>query len=386
MALAARVARIRAEFEPDSACGGSPATRFGYGNEAVFGTCIIVATTRGDSVGERLDELKQWLRDTAKLTDFLIEPASEDASFRRYFRVSIGGRTYIAMDAPPDKEDMRPFVHVSRILHDIGVHAPELLQVDLDRGFILLADLGTQLYLDVLSADNVDRLYGDAVGALLAIQACGPDSHGLPPYDRRLLLGEMGLFPTWLIGTHLSMPLSGGQRAMLDDAFARLADAALAQPRVCVHRDFHSRNLMVTRENNPGIIDYQDAVVGPVTYDLVSLLRDCYIAWPQERVEAWALGYHELALQSGVLQQGHADQEQFLRWFDWMGVQRHLKAAGIFARLFRRDGKPGFLADIPRTLGYVIEVSSRYSELTGLADLTAQVLDGFIAQHEAWSA
>jgi aminoglycoside/choline kinase family phosphotransferase len=337
-------------------------------------------------VGERLDELKQWLRDTAKLTDFLIEPASEDASFRRYFRVTIDGRTCIAMDAPPDKEDMRPFVHVSRILHDIGVHAPELLQVDLDRGFILLADLGTQLYLDVLSADNVDRLYGDALGALLAIQACGPNSHGLPPYDRRLLLGEMELFPTWLIGTHLSMPLSGGQRAILDEAFARLADAALAQPRVCVHRDFHSRNLMVTRDNNPGIIDYQDAVVGPFTYDLVSLLRDCYITWPQQRVEAWALGYHELALQAGVLQQGHADQEQFMRWFDWMGVQRHLKAAGIFARLYRRDGKPGFLGDIPRTLGYVIEASSRYPELTGLASLAAQVLDGFIARQEAWSA
>jgi aminoglycoside/choline kinase family phosphotransferase len=337
-------------------------------------------------VAERLDELKRWLRDTAGLTDFHVEPASEDASFRRYFRVTFDERTCIAMDAPPDREDMRPFVHVSCILHDIGVHAPELLEVDLDKGFILLADLGTQLYLDVLSQHNVDRLYGDALGALLVIQARGPNSHGLPSYDRRLLLGEMELFPNWLIGTHLSMPLSGGQRAMLDETFSRLADAALAQPRVCVHRDFHSRNLMVTHENNPGIIDYQDAVVGPVTYDLVSLLRDCYIEWPRERVEAWARGYHELALQSGVLQQGHDNQEQFLRWFDWMGVQRHLKAAGIFARLFRRDGKPGFLGDIPRTLGYVIEVSSRYPELSGLGSLTGQVLDGLIAGQEAWTA
>jgi aminoglycoside/choline kinase family phosphotransferase len=337
-------------------------------------------------VAERLDELKQWLRDTAGLRDFRIEPASEDASFRRYFRVTCDERTCIAMDAPPDKEDMRPFVYVSGIFHDIGVHAPELLTVDVDKGFILLADLGTQLYLDVLSTENVDRLYGDALGALLVIQACGPNSHSLPLYDRHLLLGEMELFSSWLIGTHLSMPLSAGQRAMLDETFSRLADAALAQPRVCVHRDFHSRNLMVTRENNPGIIDYQDAVIGPVTYDLVSLLRDCYIEWPRERVEAWALGYHELALQSGVLRQGHDNQEQFLRWFDWMGVQRHLKAAGIFARLFRRDGKPGFLGDIPRTLGYVIEVSARYPELAELGSLTAQVLNGFVADQEVWTA
>jgi len=185
-------------------------------------------------------------------------------------------------------------------------------------------------------------------------------------------LREMELFREWLLGTHLGLSLDAAQSALLDAAFAGLADSALAQPRVCVHRDYHSRNLMVTQRNNPGILDFQDAVMGPVTYDLVSLLRDCYIQWPRARVEDWALGYHELALQCGILHAEHESPEQFLRWFDLMGVQRHLKAAGIFARLNHRDGKPGYLLDIPRTLGYVTEVASGYPELAGFGSFVEQ--------------
>jgi aminoglycoside/choline kinase family phosphotransferase len=333
-------------------------------------------TLNGVRVTERLNRLKDWLQDTAGLDDFVIEPASEDASFRRYFRIAHNGRTLIAMDAPPGQEDLRPFVHVSRLLDEAGVHVPELYRVDLELGFILLSDLGSQLYLDTLSEENADRLYGDALGALIAIQACGA-CDSLPPYDRTLLMNEMALFRDWLVGTHLSLVLSDREHDELEAAFTLLADSALDQPRVFVHRDYHSRNLMVTAHNNPGIIDYQDAVAGPVTYDLVSLLRDCYVEWPRTRVEDWALGYLELASQSGVLQPNHGDEAQFLRWFDWMGVQRHLKASGIFARLYRRDGKPGYLADIPRTLNYVLDVGDRYPELAALRAITSKVFDRF---------
>jgi aminoglycoside/choline kinase family phosphotransferase len=184
----------------------------------------------------------------------------------------------------------------------------------------------------------------------------------------------MSLFRDWLLGSHLGMQLSDTQQAELTGCFDLLADSALQQPVVCVHRDYHSRNLMVSDYHNPGILDYQDAVLGPVTYDLVSLLRDCYISWPRERVEDWALGYHELAQQTGIIRPDEANEQTFLRWFDWMGVQRHLKAAGIFARLNHRDGKPGYLDDIPRTLGYVREVCTRYPELEGLGSLAQQVI------------
>jgi aminoglycoside/choline kinase family phosphotransferase len=280
------------------------------------------------------------------------------------------------MDAPPDKEDSQPFVTVAKLLFDAGLNVPEIIDQDLDKGYLLLGDLGSTLYLDVLSDDTVERLYGDALGALAAIQACDPGPGVLPDYDRELLMNEMALFRDWLVGTHLGITLDAAKSAMLDAAFDLLADSALAQPQVLVHRDYHSRNLMVTDRNNPGILDFQDAVIGPVTYDLVSLLRDCYIQWPRARVEDWALGYQELALQSGILREEHEDPRQFLRWFDLMGVQRHLKAAGIFARLNHRDGKPGYLDDIPRTLGYVVEVSGRYPELAGLGEFVAREVLG----------
>ena len=289
-----------------------------------------------------------------------LEPASSDASFRRYWRVRRGGESWIVMDAPPGLEDVRPFVRVARLLRAAGLNVPEVLAEDGARGFLLLTDLGERLYLDALDEASADRLYGDALGALATLQA-RVDPEALPPYDRALLAGELGLFREWLLGRHLGLALSASEEALLEGTFAMLVEAALAQPVVAVHRDYHSRNLLVTERHNPGIVDFQDAVAGPVTYDLVSLLRDCYIAWPRARVEGWALGYLDLAVQSGILRE--EDEERFLAWFDLMGVQRHLKATGIFARLWHRDGKRGYLADIPRTLGYVREVAARHARL-----------------------
>jgi aminoglycoside/choline kinase family phosphotransferase len=309
---------------------------------------------------QRLEQLHQWLSGELGLLEYSIAPASADASFRRYFRISFGGESRIAMDAPPEKEDSRPFVRIARQLHGIGLNVPQILAEDLRQGFLLLSDLGSRQYLDALNAQTVDRLYGDAMAALATLQTCGPDSGELPHYERDMLWREMELFREWYLGRHLGIELGENEQRLLDETFALLADSALEQPAVSVHRDYHSRNLMVS-EHNPGILDFQDAVYGPVTYDLVSLLRDCYIAWPREQVEAWVSGYHDIAIDHGILRQ--RQEERFLRWFDLMGVQRHLKASGIFARLKHRDGKPGYLKDIPRTLGYVAEVSGRYPEL-----------------------
>jgi len=325
-------------------------------------------------LSDRLDCLQSWARQQLGWPEIELKPASEDASFRRYFRVQREGVSYILMDAPPEKEDCVPFIHVSELFLALGLHVPEILARDLAQGFLLLSDLGSRLYLDELNEETVDRLYGDALGALAALQSCGPDTSGLPPYDRELLMFEMSLFRDWLMGTHLNLPLDPQQQENLQRCFGRLADSALEQPAVCVHRDYHSRNLMVSDYHNPGVLDYQDAVIGPVTYDLVSLLRDCYISWSRNRVEDWALGYYELAQQTGILRPGQVNEEKFLQWFDWMGVQRHLKAAGIFARLNHRDGKPGYLKDIPRTLAYVTDVCSRYGELAELGRITETVL------------
>lgn len=318
---------------------------------------------------ERISLLNHWLKHACKVSDFTLKPASGDASFRRYFRVFTGkGETRIVMDAPPDKEDCRPFLEIERRLSAAGVHVPAIYEQDLQLGFLLLEDLGDQLYLPALNNETVDRLYGDALSTLMVIQACVP-SGGLPPYDRKLLMQEMALFPDWLLQQHLQLSLADRERDMLDEVFALLADSALAQPRVFVHRDYHSRNLMLCSSPVPGVIDFQDAVEGPITYDLVSLLRDCYIKWPAARVDEWAMGYYKLCVQSGLLSEAH--EHDFLYWFDLMGAQRHLKAAGIFARLNHRDGKSGYLQDIPRTLSYIVEVSRRREELAPLGRFIA---------------
>ncbi len=319
----------------------------------------------------RLEALTRWVGDALPGRGELT-PASVDASFRRYFRVQTDDGTCIAVDAPPEREDCGRYVRVARAFRALGLHVPEILAADLTQGFLLVTDLGRRPYLDALNEETVERLYGDALGALIVLQAGSRVEPGLlPPYDAALLERELAIFPEWYVGRHLGRELTTAQRSGLSRVFDRLVASALEQPRVWVHRDYHSRNLMVTASNNPGILDFQDAVEGPVTYDVVSLLRDCYIAWPRERVEDWAKGYYELGVQSGV--PVGESEERFLEWFDLMGVQRHLKAAGIFARLLHRDGKPGYLADVPRTLGYVREVSARYPALRPLAVLLGEL-------------
>jgi aminoglycoside/choline kinase family phosphotransferase len=311
----------------------------------------------------RMSQLEDWLKsiDEYDLTD--ARPASADASFRRYFRVTdrLSGRTFIVMDAPPDKEDCHPFVHITELLRGANVNAPEIISMDLDRGLLLLADLGDQQYLDHLDEDSCNRLYGDALVALVNMQ--GIQDH-LPDYDRTRLHDEMGLFEPWYLNKHLKVALDNQQKSVLGDIFDLLIDSALEQPSVFVHRDYHSRNLMLVDENNPGVIDYQDAVIGPLTYDLVSLFKDCYIEWPRERIEAWLDEYlHMTSIELPVA------RERFIRWFDLMGVQRHLKVLGIFARLNYRDGKSQYLHDLPLTLKYIVNTCSQYQDLSPLLNL-----------------
>ena len=323
----------------------------------------------GVAVSDRYELLKEWLASVLDSQPFELSPASSDASFRRYWRVNLPGSSLIAMDAPPAHEDCGRYADLSRRFRAIGINTPEIHAEDRRQGFLLISDLGHRVYLSHLDADSADRLYGDALGALATIQARGP-LEGLPRYDAAFLHRELGLFREWFLEAHLGLSLTAEEAAELARVCDLLVESALEQPQVCVHRDYHSRNLMLMERGNPGVLDFQDAVVGPVTYDLVSLLRDCYIAWPPERVRDWALGYRQLARQTGVLSE--VEPDRFLRWFDWMGLQRHLKVCGIFARLNLRDGKPHYLSDIPLTLDYLLEVAAAYPELHGLFRLLAE--------------
>lgn len=307
-----------------------------------------------------------------------LRPASADASFRRYFRLDATGRagaTLIAMDAPPPQEDTRPYVHVAALLHAAGLNAPRILAQDLERGFLLLSDLGTQTYLAALTADNASALFSDAIDALLRWQLASR-ANELPPYDEALLARELALFPDWYVARHLRHTLTDAQRAVLERTNRLLIDAALAQPAVYVHRDYMPRNLMLSQPN-PGILDFQDAVYGPVTYDVVSLMRDAFISWDEEQVIDWTIRYWERARKAGLLSNGSLGQDfgEFYRAFEWMGLQRHLKVLGIFARINYRDGKPQYLADTPRFVRYVRAVTQRYRELKPLA-LLIDALEG----------
>nr|VFJ71283.1 MAG: hypothetical protein BECKFW1821C_GA0114237_102632 [Candidatus Kentron sp. FW] len=322
-------------------------------------------------MNDRLDALRTWLMETLPGESFELTAASGDASFRRYFRVSrMTGERLIIMDAPPTHEDSRRFVHVAGLLHETGVNVPEILATDFEQGFLLLNDLGTVHYLDSLDEHRVERLYGDAMGALVAIQARA-SGDGIPEYSDELLHEEMRLFRDWFLERHLGIGITDAMEETLDNTFDFLKRVAAEQPRVFVHRDYHSRNLMVRDRHNPGILDFQDAVWGPITYDLVSLLKDVYISWPKTRVEEWALGYRDLAIARGI--PVDVDAPTWLRWFDLMGVQRHLKIAGIFARLYHRDGKPGYLPDIPLTLDYLRSACERYPELAALGALSDEI-------------
>ncbi len=400
----------------------------------------------------RFEQMSDWLRNDLTLKISRITPASADASFRRYFRVHIApltprgsvlsplegehvvsrvqrdNKTFIVMDAPPDKEDCATFIRVAKVLYAMGLNVPRIEQANLAEGFLLLSDLGEDSYLSALS-DKMNAegryecrkpegvsvegalgyesahqpypearfcpplrggtlhpegtLYCDAIDALIQMQKTGKrEALILPDYDSSLLMGEMALFRDWLLARHLALQLSDSEQSMLATVFDLLIDNALSQPQVWVHRDYHCRNLMVCHNNsasNPGILDFQDAVLGPITYDLVSLLRDCYIEWPQAQQRQWRDYYCQRAEATGLLAAGQRDQ--FTRWFDLMGVQRHLKATGIFARLYQRDGKTAYMNDVPRTLSYICRLSDTHSELRGLIDLIEQRVLPLLPRH-----
>jgi aminoglycoside/choline kinase family phosphotransferase len=327
-----------------------------------------------DASDSRLALLRQWVTEDLGFAGAHIEPASADASFRRYFRLIRGAHSYIVMDAPPDKEPVAPFVAVAQSLLGIGLNVPVILARDPARGLLLLSDLGKRQYLsDLLAGRDVERLYADALDALVRLQTRGGEAaRALPPYDRAALIREMELLPEWFLGRHLGLPPTAAERALLDRLFETLAQSALAQPAVFVHRDYHSRNLLITDEANPGVLDFQDAVRGAATYDVVSLLKDCYIAWPRERVIDWLLRYRERLKRAGL---DLGAQAELIRRFDLMGLQRHIKVLGIFARLFYRDGKPGYLEDLPRVLAYTREAAALYPETAEFARYIAERID-----------
>ena len=317
----------------------------------------------------RLAALKHWVEGVDSVAGGNLAPASGDASFRRYFRLQKGGESFIVMDAPPPQEDCLPFIRIAGYLEAMGINAPRVIEADLEQGYLLLTDLGSTLYLDRLEADlsSAGSLYDDALRALAVMQDRGAAYQALlPPYDEELLRFELSLFHDWLCGTHLGIEFDAAEESAWQLLCDMLVGNALDQPQVFVHRDYHSRNLMVTNENNPGVLDFQDAVEGPVTYDLVSLLKDCYIKWPAERIRQWVSGYYGLLDKS--MHEAMTERD-FVREFELMGVQRHLKAAGIFARLNHRDGKPGYMLDIPRTLSYIVDLLPRHRELAFLVQL-----------------
>jgi len=320
-----------------------------------------------DASDPRLAALTAWLAD--RLAGFTLEPASADASFRRYFRVFHVGGTLIAMDAPPPQEDCRPFVHVAGLLHAAGLNAPQVVAADVERGFLLLSDLGSHTYLEIITGDNADALMTDAIGALVRWQAASRPGV-LPPYDSALLGRELDLFPDWYVARHLGLAFRPAEAATWQAMRALLIKRALAQSPVFVHRDYMPRNLMPGTDG-PGVLDFQDAVYGPVSYDISSLLRDAFLSWPDERARRWLGDYWQRARSAGIAVP--ASLAQFETDCDFMGTQRHLKVLGIFARLNYRDGKPRYLAETPRFVGYIEAAAARTPELAPLAGLLADL-------------
>ncbi|MFA6163041.1 MAG: phosphotransferase [Methylobacter sp.] len=311
-----------------------------------------------------------WLENDLLLTVTHCDPASSDASFRRYFRVKTPEGQFIVMDAPPTKENIEPFIRIANLLTQSEVNVPSIFQQNLTDGFLLLEDFGSQCFLDQINAFNATDLYQTAFDSLFKLQTQTPIQNcGLPSYDEQLLRRELAIFNDWFLDKLLGITIP---EQIWDAVQATLVESALEQPVICVHRDYHSRNLMILDNDSPGVIDFQDAVIGPITYDLVSLLRDCYIAWPEQQVDQWMAQYFERLRQADIIS---CNLTQFKRWFDLMGMQRHLKAIGIFSRLHLRDGKSGYLNDIPRTLNYVTAVCAPYPELSEFNDfLLTQVL------------
>jgi aminoglycoside/choline kinase family phosphotransferase len=314
-----------------------------------------------------------WLENDLLLTIDSLEPASSDASFRRYFRVKSSEGQFIVMDAPPDKENIEPFIRIAGLLTRSCVNVPAIFQQNLADGFLLLEDFGSQCFLDRLNAHSADNLYQSAFDSLFMLQTqTAIENCGLPGYNEPLLQRELAIFDDWFLKQWLDIQIPA---SLWETVRTLLVTSALEQPVSCVHRDYHSRNLMVLNNDSPGVIDFQDAVIGPITYDLVSLTRDCYVAWPKQRVEQWMAQYYQRLLQAELIA---CNPALFKRWFDLMGLQRHLKAIGIFSRLHIRDGKSNYLNDIPRTLNYVTSVCATYPELAQFSDfLQNQVLPAY---------
>ena len=320
---------------------------------------------------DRYELVQDWLTRQLPGRSFSLAPASADASFRRYFRVTLPGATLIVMDAPPEHEDCRAFVQVAGLMAAAGLNVPTILAQDLARGFLLLSDLGSTTYLAALNDDNADGLFRDATDALVRWQLASREGV-LPLYDEALLRRELDLFPEWYLRRHLGIELDVHQRQSLDTVFRLILSNNLAQPRTYVHRDYMPRNLMVT-EPNPGVLDFQDAVYGPITYDVASLFKDAFVSWDEQRVLDWTVRYWERARLEGL--PINSDFGEFYRDFEWMGLQRHLKVLGIFARICHRDGKPAYVKDTPRFLGYVRAVAGRYASLSPLLHLLDQLAD-----------
>ncbi|MDP5238119.1 phosphotransferase [Uliginosibacterium sp. 31-16] len=315
---------------------------------------------------ERQQLIHTWLEKILPDSPFTLAPASADASFRCYFRASFAdGSTRIVMDAPPSHEDCRPYLHVAELFHAAGAHVPEVFAHDLEQGFLLLSDLGSTTYLAALTPDNANDLYADALGALAAIQQASRPGQ-LPEYDRALLLREMMLFPEWYVARHKGVTLTDAEMAELLSVFESIMAVNLAEPQVFVHRDYHCRNLMLSHPN-PGVLDFQDAVYGPITYDLASLFKDAYIHWEEEQTLDWLVRYWEIGRQIGL--PVRADFNDFHRDYEFMGAQRHIKVLGIFARLYHRDGKDGYLKDMPLVMHYLRSACARYGELRPLLRL-----------------
>jgi len=324
---------------------------------------------------ERQRLIESWLRQIHPDRSIALAPASADASFRRYFRLNFAdGGSAIVMDAPPQQEDCRPWLAVQRLFRDAGVHVPEVLAQDLQQGFLLISDLGNDTYLQCLreaTPQQATRLYADATAALVKIQGASRPGR-LPEYNRALLLRELELFPDWYVARHVGGSLSASQREILSQAFEQILAVNLAEAQVFVHRDYHSRNLMaIAEDSGPGIIDFQDAVYGPISYDLVSLFKDAYIAWEEEQTLDWLIRYWEAARRAHL--PVPSDFAEFHRNYEWMGVQRHLKVLGIFARLYHRDGKSSYLADMPLVAEHLRQTCARYRPLGPLARLVDEL-------------
>ena len=318
----------------------------------------------------RQQQLETWLSTALQSAEFTLTTASADASFRRYFRVHVADKTLIAMDAPPTHESCAPFVQVAQLLAEAGLNAPKVLAQDLAQGFLLLSDLGDDTYLSKLNDKTAPELYKNATDALIKMQGISVTGD-LPNYDAAMLGREMQLFPDWYVTQHLKTTLTPEQQVVLNNTFKLLSESILAQGQVFVHRDYHSRNLMLTAENNPGILDFQDAVYGAISYDLVSLLKDAYIGWDEEQVIDWAVRYWQPAKKAGLPIPD--DFSEFYRDFEWMGAQRHIKVLGIFARLSHRDGKHNYLNDMPIVMAYLRKVCERYVELRPMLRLLNQL-------------